>query len=84
MKHSVQYTLQGTDDRFEYLSQSFLEIVNQILVTQEDIAAKINGLDCANPLDSVINKDVANILADIQVSKDLIKELRDFTGYKEP
>ena len=82
MKHSIQYGYQGTDDRFEYLSQSFLEIVNQILVTQETIAGIISGLGCT--WGDVTGKDGAAIIAEVNKSKELIKELRDFTGYKEP
>lgn len=81
MKDPVQFNLQGLDYKLEYLTNSYIAITEQILKTQEDIAAKIRSLDCT--YGTVTNKDTANILSDIEKSKSLISQLRGFTGYKK-
>lgn len=83
MNDPVNFNVQGLEYKIEYLTQSLLKVLNNILKTQEDIATKINGLDTAESTDTVINKDVGNIIADIELSKTMISSLRGFTGYKE-
>lgn len=83
MNDPVQFNLQGMGYKLEYLTQSFLSIVNQILITQETIANVINGLDTNVDTVDVIYKEKAPIIAEIEKSRDLVNQLRAFTGYKE-
>ena len=80
MKDSVQFDLQGTGYKLEYLTKSYLEIVNRILETQESIASIISGLD--STWGTVINKETTAITQGVEDTRKLIEELKAFTGYK--